>query len=161
MKKNVGRILIIISVLFILNAIFGRYLVLPGFFASLETNTTGERIPEGVPVFKIVRYLLWAFSFKFGIYFFILGVLFYKNSKKTERLIFSIVGFMYISFAYMDMPFNYPLYFGIGGGIITIVSLIFLWTMGDDDRSVPPDTSEELFIKKKKQLEMSFVHIFL
>jgi hypothetical protein len=138
MKRIVGFIMLGISLLFIINAIFGRYIVLPGYLATLAANT-GDKIPEGISIFKILRYLLWAFSFKFGIYFFILGVLFYKDGKISEKIAFSIIGFIYICFAYIDLPFRYSLYFGIGGGIITIASLLLLWIMGDTDHTLRPN----------------------
>jgi len=69
MNKKISIILIGLGFLFILNAIFGRYVVLPGYLASLEQGqSTVESVSQTVSVWKIVRYLLWAYSFKLGIY---------------------------------------------------------------------------------------------
>ena len=126
MKHKMGIAFCIIGILFIINTIFGRYIVLPGY---LETLNAGGGIPEHVPVIKIIRYLVWAFSFKLGIYFFIIGVLLNHNKTKKEILIFSITGFMYIAFAYIPIPLKSSLFFGIGGSAVTITSLLLFWIM--------------------------------
>ena len=66
MQKKIGIVLLVLGLLFLLNAIFGRYLVLPGYFQSLEAGVSASQIPEDVPIEKVLRYLLWAFSFKLG-----------------------------------------------------------------------------------------------
>jgi hypothetical protein len=126
MKNKTGIIFCIIGILCIINTIFGRYIVLPGYF---ETLNAGGGIPEGVPVIKIIRYLLWAFSFKLGIYFFVIGVLLKHNKSGKEILIFSGAGFVYIASAYIPIPLKSSLFFGIGGSLVTIVSLVLFWTM--------------------------------
>ena len=73
-NRKTSIILIGIGLLFLLNAIFGRYLVLPGYLAGLEAGgNTLEGASQVASPLKIVRYLLWAYSFKLGIYFIILG----------------------------------------------------------------------------------------
>ena len=126
MNKKIGIMLCTLGILFLLNAIFGRYLVLPGYFESLDAGSAGS-LPENVPVIKIIRYLVWAFSFKFGIYFFILGTLFYSNQNRKDRWVFIFIGLVYISVAYMDIPINDTLFFGIGGVTLTLC-FIYLFT---------------------------------
>ena len=126
MKNKLGIFFCIIGVLCIVNTIFGRYIVLPGYFETLDA---GGGIPENVPVIKIIRYLVWAFSFKLGIYFFVIGVLLKHNKTRREILIFSGVGFVYIAFAYMPIPLKSSLFFGIGGSVVTIAALILFWIM--------------------------------
>jgi hypothetical protein len=75
-NKKTSIILIGLGVLFLLNAIFGRYLVLPSYLAGLEAGgNTLEGASQVASPWKIVRYLLWAYSFKLGIYFIILGAI--------------------------------------------------------------------------------------
>jgi hypothetical protein len=70
MKTKAGKILFIIGIIFIIYAIFGRYLVLPGYLSSLEEGQhTVSSASQNVAAWKIVRYLLWAYAFKLGIYF--------------------------------------------------------------------------------------------
>ncbi|MCB0006667.1 MAG: hypothetical protein KDE04_09440, partial [Anaerolineales bacterium] len=68
MKRVISRIFLVLGVLFLLNAIFGRYLVLPGYLDSLAAGqaTLGE-VSQTVSGWKVARYLLWAYSFKLGI----------------------------------------------------------------------------------------------
>jgi hypothetical protein len=127
MKKNIWMFFCIIGVLFILNAIFGRYIVLPGYFESL--NNGGNNIPENIPIFKIIRYLVWAFSFKFGVYFFVIGVLLKKHISKKDLIIFTVLGFIYIGFAYMEIPLKSSLFFGIFGGLTTVFAFILFWIL--------------------------------
>lgn len=127
MSKRIGLVLFMIGILFLLNAIFGRYIVLPGYFESLKAGVNASQIPENIPIEKVLCYLLWAFSFKLGIYFCVLAFMSLQavNIKKTG--FFAFTGFTYISTAYMDLPFNSTLFFGIGGGILTISAIVILW----------------------------------
>ena len=91
MNKKLSTILISLGVLFLINAILGRYIVLPGFLASLEQGkSTVESVSQTVSAWKIIRYLLWGYSFKFGIYFIILGATF-----RTENVIHPKMGHRY------------------------------------------------------------------
>jgi hypothetical protein len=74
MNKKLSIILIGLGFLFLINAILGRYLVLPGYLASLEQGqSTVASVSQTVSAWKIIRYLLWAYSFKLGMYAIILG----------------------------------------------------------------------------------------
>jgi hypothetical protein len=95
----------------------------------------GKNIPENVPVLKIIRYLVWAFSFKLGVYFFVIGVLLKKHMENKNVMIFTIIGFLYIGFAYMEIPIKSSLYFGIFGGIITILAFILFWIVPKENGS--------------------------
>jgi hypothetical protein len=136
MKNKLGIGFCIIGILFIINAIFGRYIVLPGY---LETLNVGNTIPENISVIKIVRYMLWAYSFKLGMFFFVLGVLLKNNRQNRDIILFSIISIIYIGFAYMPLTFRLSLFFGITGSIITIASLILFWIK---DKKMPEDIEQ-------------------
>ena len=129
MKRKIGIVFFILGIVFIANAVFGRYLVLPGYFQSLENGVSAGSIPENVPVLKIIKYLLWAFSYKLGIFFILLGLLFIRNRSLKDRIVFTLVGLTYISIAYMDWPFYYSLFFGTGGALITVSIIIIFWNV--------------------------------
>jgi hypothetical protein len=129
MKNNkASTILMIFGLLFLLNAIFGRYLVLPGYLAGLEAGAgTLEGASRVASPWKIARYLLWAYSFKLGIYFIILGAMVRTNMSSTRKWLIGVVGFVYIGFAYMPLPTPTSISFGIAGGIMTLFMIyIFL-----------------------------------
>lgn len=132
MKRKAGIFFYVVGILFLAFAIFGRYLVLPGYFKSLDAGLMGAGIPDNVPILLVLRYLLWAFSFKFGIYFFVIGAMIRAERPLAERIIFASVGLFYISIAYMDWPFDSSLFFGIGGGILTILFLILFTGIGTE-----------------------------
>jgi hypothetical protein len=115
-----------IGIVFLLNAVFGRYLVLPGYLSGLEAGRgTIDAAILTVPFWKIIRYLVWAYSFKIGIFFIGLGVLL-KAAIPTVRF-WSLIGggILYLLLAYVPLPGPYPHFFGIGGGLITVL-LIFI-----------------------------------
>ena len=125
MKKRLSLTCIGIGIVLLLNAIFGRYLVLPGYLSSLEAgqDTIGA-VAQAIPVWKIIRYLVWAYSFKLGIFFIGVGVLLKSSISLTRfRLILS-GGILYILLAYIPMPGPYSLFFGIGGSIITVLLVL-------------------------------------
>ena len=129
MKNNkASTILMIIGLLFLLNAIFGRYLVLPGYLAGLEAGGgTLEGASQVASPWKIARYLLWAYSFKLGIYFFILGAMVRTDMSSGRKWLIGVVGFVYIGFAYMPLPEPTSIVFGVAGGVMTLLMIyIFL-----------------------------------
>ncbi len=127
MNKKLSNFYICLGLLFILNTIFGRYIVLPGYLAGLEQGTgTLEGASQVVSTWKILRYLLWAYSFKFGIYFIILGALFRTNISSKKKWIVAIGGLIYISFAYMPLPNPSSIIFGIAGGFMTAVMIFII-----------------------------------
>jgi len=127
-NKKASIILIGLGVLFLLNAIFGRYLVLPGYLAGLEAGgNTLEGASQVASPWKIVRYLLWAYSFKLGIYFIILGAMTRTDMSSTRKWLIGVIGFVYIGFAYVPLPEPTSIVFGIAGGIMTLLMIyIFL-----------------------------------
>jgi len=130
MSKKSSVILIGLGFLFLLNAILGRYLILPGYMASLEQGqATLEHASQAVSVWKIVRYLLWAYSFKIGMYLIILGAALRTKMSSTRRWTSAIGGFVYIAFAYIPLPSPASIIFGIAGGLMTlfVVSTFLLW----------------------------------
>jgi hypothetical protein len=126
--KKTSIILICLGLLFLLNAIFGRYLVLPGYLAGLEAGgNTLEGASQVASPWKIVRYLLWAYSFKLGIYFTILGAIAPTDMSSSRKWLIGIVGFVYIGFAYMPLQEPSSIVFGVAGGIMTLLMIyIFL-----------------------------------
>lgn len=139
MKKHAGTILMGVGVLFLINAIFGRYLVLPGYLASLEAgNAAVEQAQRSVPVWKIVRYLVWAYSFKLGIFFAVIGAS-VKALIRPSRLRWLVVGgILYIGFAYVPLP-AHSLAFGIGGGLTTIFILLIINRWADERQHLAND----------------------
>jgi len=126
--KKTSIILIGIGFLFLLNAIFGRYFVLPGYLAGLEAGGgTLEGASQVASPWKIIRYLLWAYSFKLGIYFIILGAMVLTDMSSGRKWLIGVVGFVYIAFAYMPLPAPSSIIFGVAGGIMTLLMIyIFL-----------------------------------
>jgi len=130
MKNKGWLIFFIIGIVFIINAIFGRYIVLPGYLSTLEEGrNTLEAAGQTVPIWKIIRYLLWAYSFKLGIFFIGIGALLKISISPARMWVFIGGGFVYIMLAYVPFPGYYPLFFGIGGGLITIflIAIFLLW----------------------------------
>ena len=124
-----------IGIIFLINAIFGRYLVLPGYLSSLEAGRNSvETASQTVPPWKIIRYLLWAYSFKLGIFFVGLGVLLRASIPKARFWLMMSGGILYLLLAYLPFPGPYPLFFGLGGGLMTIllVFIFFNWAKDHD-----------------------------
>lgn len=136
MKNNKASIILIgIGVLFLLNAIFGRYIVLPGYLAGLEAGgNTLEGASQVASPWKIIRYLLWAYSFKLGIYFIILGAIFQTDMASGRKWLIGVAGFVYIGFAYMPLPAPTSIVFGIAGGIMTLL-MIFIFLKWANERN--------------------------
>ena len=94
-NKKANIILIGIGILFLLNAIFGRYLVLPGYLAGLEAGGgTLEGASQVASPWKVARYLLWAYSFKLGIYFIILGAVVRTDMSSSRKWLIGAGGFV-------------------------------------------------------------------
>lgn len=124
-----------IGIIFLINAIFGRYLVLPGYLSSLEAGRNSvESAGQAVPLWKIIRYLLWAYSFKLGIFFVGIGVLLRASIPIGRFWLMTSGGILYLLLAYLPFPGPYPLFFGLGGGLITIlmVFIFFSWAKDHD-----------------------------
>ena len=124
MRRKSNLILWALGVLFLLYAIFGRYLVLPGYLESLENGSSG--IPDNVEVWPVIRYLLWAYSFKLGMLFIVLGALMRSRMNRGRSWLFAIGGLVYISFAYIPLPIYLPVVFGIGGAIMTVLIVLII-----------------------------------
>jgi hypothetical protein len=128
MNKKASIILIGIGLLFLLNAIFGRYLVLPGYLAGLEAGGGNlEGASQVASPWKVARYLLWAYSFKLGIYFIILGAVARTDMSSGRKWLIGVGGFVYIGFAYLPLPEPTSIVFEIAGGVMTLLMIyIFL-----------------------------------
>ena len=124
-----------IGIIFLINAIFGRYLVLPGYLSSLEAGRHSvETASQTVPLWKIIRYLLWAYSFKLGIFFVGIGVLLRASIPRGRFWLIISGGILYLLLAYLPFPGTYPLFFGLGGGLMTIllIFIFFNWAKDHD-----------------------------
>ena len=143
MNKKLSIILTGLGILFLLNAILGRYLVLPGYLESLEQGqSTVASVSQTVSAWKIVRYLLWAYSFKLGIYLIILGATLRTKMSATRKWAIIIGGFVYIAFAYIPLPNPASIVFGIAGGLMTLFMIFTFWRwanerdqLGEDQRA--------------------------
>ncbi|MBI4763172.1 MAG: hypothetical protein HY787_01020 [Deltaproteobacteria bacterium] len=126
MKTRASAIWVGLGILFLLNAILGRYLVLPGYLSSLEGGKASlEAASQAIPAWKIVRYLVWAYSFKIGVFLVGIGVLL-RTSIPTGRFRLLVGGgIVYLLLAYIPVPGPYPLFFGLGGSLITVL-LVFI-----------------------------------
>jgi hypothetical protein len=124
-----------LGILFILNAIFGRYIVLPGYLESLESGSSyGGGVAQDATGWQIARYLIWAYSFKFGIFFIIIGVLLRTNIKLRRIWLYAAGGVVYLALAYIDIPGYHKLLFGIGGGIMSVLIVWILWLLAREHR---------------------------
>lgn len=126
MKKKISIALIVLGIAFLLWAVFGRYIVLPGYFESLASGASQSgSIPENVPAWKIARYLIWAFSFKLGIYLITLGALLKAKMSSIRFALFAVAGLIYISVAYM--PLTGPSWlFGAFGILMTVFMVMVI-----------------------------------
>ena len=143
MNKKLSIIFISLGFLFILNAIFGRYVVLPGYLAGLEQGqATVESVSQTVSAWKIVRYLLWAYSFKLGIYFIILGATLRTKMSSTRKWVIAIGGFVYIAFAYIPLPGPTSIIFGIAGGLMTLLMIFSFLRWANERGQLQADQKE-------------------
>lgn len=128
MKNVLTKVLTIIGILFILNAIFGRYFVLPGYLEGLEQGAgTLDGAVQTVSLRKVIRYLFWAYSFKLGIYFTLIGAVLKSSMSASEVWLVAVVGFVYIAFAYIPLPEPASIMFGVAGGTMTLLMLYIIW----------------------------------
>jgi hypothetical protein len=129
MRKRAWIIWIGLGVIFLVNAIMGRYIVLPGYLSNLETGrTTLDANAHSVPVWKIVRFVLWGYSFKLGVFFIGIGVLLRASVPARRFWLLISGGILYLLLAYSPpIPGPCPLFFGIGGSLIAVLLvLIFI-----------------------------------
>ena len=128
MKNKIAIVIIALGILFVLNAIFGRYIVLPGYLEGLEQGAgTLDGAVQTVSAWKVIRYLLWAYSFKLGLYFTLLGAVLRSSMAASEVWLVAIVGFVYITFAYIPLPEPSSIVFGLAGGIMTLIMVFIIW----------------------------------
>jgi len=128
MKNVLTKVLTIIGILFILNAIFGRYFVLPGYLEELKQGAgTLDGAVQTVSLWKVIRYLFWAYSFKLGIYFTLIGAVLKSSMSASEVWLVAVVGFVYIAFAYIPLPEPASIMFGVAGGTMTLLMLYIIW----------------------------------
>ena len=143
MRKRIWLFFFAIGIIFLLNAIFGRYFVLPGYLSSLEEGRgTLETARQIIPLWKIIRYLVWAYSFKLGIFFVGIGALL-MTSISTARLWLLICGgLVYLILAYVPFPGPYSLFFGVSGGFITVL-LVLIFMKWAEDRNHLKDAEKK------------------
>ena len=108
---------------------------MPGYLAGLEAGgNTLEGASQIASPWKIARYLLWAYSFKLGIYFVLLGAIFRTEMPSARKWVVGVGGFVYIGFAYMPLPEPTSIVFGIAGGIMTVL-MIFIFLRWANERN--------------------------
>jgi hypothetical protein len=133
MNRKLGIILIGLGFLCLLNAVFGRYVVLPGYMASLEQGQSAvSSVSQTVSAWKVIRYLLWAYSFKLGVYLIVLGATLRTEMSATRKWAIIIGGFVYIAFAYIPLPSPPSIVFGIAGGLMTLFMVFTFWRWADE-----------------------------
>ncbi|MCB9423155.1 MAG: hypothetical protein H6667_25380 [Ardenticatenaceae bacterium] len=139
MNKKVSTALIIVGFFFLLNTIFGRYIVLPGYLAGLEQGAgTLEGAGQVASGWEIARYLLWAYSFKLGIYFLMLGMMFRTEMSAAGKWVIGVGGFVYIAFAYIPLPNPTSIVFGLAGGLMMVLMVFVVWRWGNGRSSLHP-----------------------
>lgn len=127
MNKKLGIFIISLGLLFLIIAIFGRYIVLPGYLAGLEQGEASlDRASQTVSAWIIIRYLLWAYSFKLGIYLIFLGAALRTKISSTRKWWIAIGGLVYIAFAYIPLPSPSSIIFGIAGGLMTLFMIFII-----------------------------------
>ena len=128
MRNKKTTIFLVLGLVFLSYAIFGRYLVLPGYLEGLESGGgTLDGATEIASPWEIARYLLWAYAFKLGIYFTVLGAVLRTSISASGVWLVAIVGFVYIAFAYIPLPKPASILFGIIGGVMTMIMVFVLW----------------------------------
>ena len=133
MKKRAWEVWIGIGIIFLLNAILGRYIVLPGYLSSLEAGRSAlETAGQAIPIWKIIRYLVWAYSFKLGVFFVGIGVLLRTSIPAARFWLMVSGGIVYLLLAYIPIPGPYSAFFGIGGGLITVLLVLILMRWADE-----------------------------
>lgn len=127
MNKKLGIFIISLGLLFLIIAIFGRYIVLPGYLAGLEQGEASlDRASQTVSAWIIIRYLLWAYSFKLGIYLIFLGAALRTKISSTRKWWIAIGGLVYIAFGYIPLPSPSSIIFGIAGGLMTLFMIFII-----------------------------------
>ena len=140
MKNVLTKVLTIIGILFILNAIFGRYFILPGYLEGLEQGAgTLDGAVQTVSLWKVIRYLFWAYSFKLGIYFTLIGAVLKSSMSASMIWLVAIVGFVYIAFAYIPLPVPGSIVYGIAGGIMTVFIVVIILRWARQRNQLPPE----------------------
>lgn len=147
MSNKRSTIFLGFGIIFLLYAIFGRYIVLPGYLAGLEAGAgTLEGAAQIASTWQVVRYLLWAYAFKLGIFFVVLGAISLTGMASRRKWVIGIGGLIYISFAYIPLPEPTSLVFGITGGLITllIIYILLRWARERDQLELPGRTASDL-----------------
>lgn len=139
MRAKRTAIFLGLGVFFLIYAIVGRYLVLPGYLEGLESGggTLGGATQITSP-WKVIRYLLWAYSFKLGIYFTILGAVLRSSMSAFHIWLVAIVGFVYIGFAYIPMPEPASIVFGLAGGVMILIMVFVIWRWSSEREKLAP-----------------------
>jgi hypothetical protein len=134
MRSRLSVIFIGLGIFFLINAIFGRYLVLPGYLQSLEQGrSTLESASQTVSTWKVIRYLVWAYSFKLGIYLLAVAATFRTRLSASGRWLIALGGLVYIGVAYIPLPAPSSLVFGLSGGLMTVL-MVFIFLRWARDR---------------------------
>ncbi len=138
MKKRIGTILILVAVLFFLNAIFGRYIVLPGFLQMLESGRGDlASAAQNVEGWKIARYLLWSYSFKLGLLLLTVGAFLRTPMRPARFWLFAVAGLIYVGFAYMPLPIPISTVFGVAGGVMTLLMILIVLAWARERGQMP------------------------
>lgn len=142
-NRTAGRVLIIVGLLFFVNAIFGRYLILPSYLANLEK---GSPTSLAVSAWGFLVYMVWAYSFKLGVFLTMLGAFLHTSVEKRRFRWLVVAGLAYLVMAYLPIPGPYSIFFGIGGVTITILILltIYQWQMLRKPLAETATASEDL-----------------
>ncbi|HSN42904.1 MAG TPA: hypothetical protein VLR88_02470 [Propionibacteriaceae bacterium] len=146
-RRRASIILIVLGMGFVLWAVGGRYVVLPGFLESLEAGTgSPSTVPDDVDTWRVARFLLWAYSFKIGILLITLAALLRSRVPRKRFALYVAAGLVYLSVAYV--PLAAPgIVFGIGGTVmLVLIILTILRASGDRPTNGPTALGRELHL---------------
>ena len=137
MKHKTSLILFSLGMLLLCYAIGGRYIVLPGYLAGLEEGAgTLEGASKVASGWEIFRYLMWAYSFKLGMYLILLSAVLRTGMSSGGKWLFGIGGFIYIGFAYIPLPAPGSIVFGLAGGAMTVTMVFIIWRWADQRKAL-------------------------
>lgn len=126
MRRIGGGLLIILGIGFVAWSIGGRYVVLPGFLESLESGAgSAGTVPEDVETWRVVRFLLWAYSFKIGLLLITLAMLLRLGVSRKRFASYAVMGLFYLAVAYAPMAAP-GIVFGIVGTIMAVFIVLLM-----------------------------------
>lgn len=126
-NNRMGKVLIVIGVVFFIYAFLGNYVALPGYIRFMERGRTsvGGNSSDTSVLIGAAKTITWMFSFQLGVIFTLLGVTQVRGISKSTR--WWIVGgsLLWLIIAGVpNIPGPFRWFYALGGA--TVLILIFL-----------------------------------